>query len=139
MLKTSVNLLICDSHNLPAKDKSFDATICKFALWPLKDVERGIKEMIRVTKPNGKIVIVEVDRTDNSRRKSGVHWKIKYPVCKMLNFLTRERSRKLPTYKRMEEGEVNMNMQLMQVLFGALILSGLHVPIPNHWIPMVSQ
>jgi len=94
-LKTSVNLLICDSHNLPAKDNSFDATICKFALWPLKDVERGIKEMIRVTKRNGKIIVVEVDRTDNSRYKSGVRWRIKYHVCKMLSFLTRERSRKL--------------------------------------------
>jgi ubiquinone/menaquinone biosynthesis C-methylase UbiE len=93
-LKTSVIFLICDSHNLPAKDNSFDATICKFVLWPLKDVERGIEEMIRVTKPTGKIVVVEVDRTDNSMHKSGVHWKIKYHVCKMLNFLTRERSRK---------------------------------------------
>ena len=50
--------------------------------------------MIRVTKPNGKIVVVEVDRTDNSMHKSGPRWKIKYHVCKMLNFLTRGRSKK---------------------------------------------
>lgn len=30
-----------------------------------------------------------------------------------------------------------MNMQLTQVLFGALVLSLVHVPMPNHWVPVV--
>ncbi len=30
-----------------------------------------------------------------------------------------------------------MDMQLMQVLFGALVLSVVHAPMPNHWIPIV--
>ena len=93
-LKTSLNFLIGDSHNLPAKDNSFDETICKFALWPLRDVERAIEEMIRVTKPDGKIVVVEVDRTDDLIHGSGMQWKMKYHLCKMVNLLTRERNRK---------------------------------------------
>ena len=32
---------------------------------------------------------------------------------------------------------MDMNLQLMQVLFGALILSVVHAPMPNHWIPIV--
>lgn len=30
-----------------------------------------------------------------------------------------------------------MDMQLIQVLFGALVLSVVHAPMPNHWIPIV--
>ncbi|MCK4732453.1 MAG: hypothetical protein KAT65_08345 [Methanophagales archaeon] len=30
-----------------------------------------------------------------------------------------------------------MDMQLMHVLFGALVLSVAHAPMPNHWIPIV--
>ena len=33
--------------------------------------------------------------------------------------------------------DMDMNLQLMQVLFGALILSVVHAPMPNHWIPIV--
>jgi len=32
---------------------------------------------------------------------------------------------------------MDMDMQLMQVLFGALVLSVVHAPMPNHWIPIV--
>lgn len=32
---------------------------------------------------------------------------------------------------------MDMDMQLIQVLFGALVLSVVHAPMPNHWIPIV--
>ena len=32
---------------------------------------------------------------------------------------------------------MDMDLQLMQVLFGALVLSVVHAPMPNHWIPIV--
>ena len=51
-----------DSHTLPFEDNFFDATYCKFALWPLKNPERALKEMVRVVRSGGRIVIIEVDR-----------------------------------------------------------------------------
>ncbi len=33
--------------------------------------------------------------------------------------------------------DMDMDMQLMQVLFGALVLSVAHAPMPNHWIPII--
>jgi len=33
--------------------------------------------------------------------------------------------------------DMDMNLQLMHVLFGALVLSVAHAPMPNHWIPIV--
>ena len=51
-----------DSHAMPFKDNLFDGAYCKFALWPLRDPKTAIREMVRVVRPGGKILIVEVDR-----------------------------------------------------------------------------
>lgn len=58
----SIELIHADSHTLPFKDDSFDAAYCKFALWPLKRPGEALREMVRVVRPGGRIVIVEVDR-----------------------------------------------------------------------------
>jgi len=51
-----------DSHAMPFKNNLFDGAYCKFALWPLREPVRAIREMVRVVKPGGRLVIVEVDR-----------------------------------------------------------------------------
>ncbi len=50
-----------DATNLPFKNNSFDVSCISFALhdMPLTIGEKVLKEMIRVTKPNGMIVIVD--------------------------------------------------------------------------------
>lgn len=57
-----INFTHADSHLLPFDDDFFDAAYCRFALWPLKYPEKALKEMVRVVKPGGRVVIVEVDR-----------------------------------------------------------------------------
>ncbi len=62
-LKKDVSTLInADSQKIPFKGNSFDGTLCKFALWPVLNPKETIEEMVRVTKPNGRIVIIEIDR-----------------------------------------------------------------------------
>jgi len=51
-----------DSQAMPFKDNFFDGAYCKFALWPLREPVRAIREMVRVVRPGGRLVIVEVDR-----------------------------------------------------------------------------
>jgi demethylmenaquinone methyltransferase/2-methoxy-6-polyprenyl-1,4-benzoquinol methylase len=48
-----------DGLNLPFADDSFDAVTISFGLRNLHQTERGLQELLRVTKPGGKLVICE--------------------------------------------------------------------------------
>lgn len=48
-----------DGLNLPFADESFDAVTISFGLRNLHQTERGLQELLRVTKPGGKLVICE--------------------------------------------------------------------------------
>ena len=48
-----------DGLNLPFADNSFDAVTISFGLRNLHNTERGLQELLRVTKPGGKLVICE--------------------------------------------------------------------------------
>ena len=57
----NVNFQVADATNLPFEDHSFDVASVSFALhdMPLTIREKVLKEMVRVTKPEGMIVIVD--------------------------------------------------------------------------------
>src|SRR5687767_13016203 len=52
-LRTAVG----DAGNIPADDASFDAVVSVFAVIFAPDAERAADEMLRVTKPGGRIVV----------------------------------------------------------------------------------
>jgi len=58
-MKSELEIIRADAHQLPFKDESFDVVVCRFAVWPLHDPQRAISEMARVTRK--KIVIMEGD------------------------------------------------------------------------------
>jgi demethylmenaquinone methyltransferase/2-methoxy-6-polyprenyl-1,4-benzoquinol methylase len=51
-----------DSENLPFEDNSFDAVIVAFGVRNFANVEKGLEEMIRVLRPEGKCVILEFSK-----------------------------------------------------------------------------
>ncbi len=51
-----------DSLDLPFPDNTFDAITSAFMLRNLVDLERGFREMVRVIKPGGRIVALEITR-----------------------------------------------------------------------------
>jgi len=57
----NVKFEVADATNLPFEDNSFDVSCVSFALhdMPLNIREKVLKEMVRVTKPEGMIVIVD--------------------------------------------------------------------------------
>lgn len=48
-----------DALNLPFRDDAFDAVTISFGLRNVQDTDRALQEMLRVTKPGGKIVVCE--------------------------------------------------------------------------------
>lgn len=51
-----------DALHLPFADASFDAVTISFGLRNLVDTEAGLREMARVTKPGGRLVVCEVSQ-----------------------------------------------------------------------------
>ncbi|PHN05251.1 bifunctional demethylmenaquinone methyltransferase/2-methoxy-6-polyprenyl-1,4-benzoquinol methylase UbiE [Flavilitoribacter nigricans] len=51
-----------DSENLPFPDNTFDALTVAFGVRNFENLERGLREMQRVLKPGGKVVILEFSR-----------------------------------------------------------------------------
>jgi demethylmenaquinone methyltransferase/2-methoxy-6-polyprenyl-1,4-benzoquinol methylase len=63
----NVKFEVADATNLPFKNNSFDVLCVSFALhdMPLNIREKVLKEMVRVTKPEGMIVIVDYALPEN--------------------------------------------------------------------------
>lgn len=57
--RPDINFIAGDATNLPFADNTFDATTISFGLRNVIDPKKGLREMLRVTKPGGKIVVAE--------------------------------------------------------------------------------
>lgn len=51
-----------DSENLPFKDNTFDAITVAFGVRNFENLEKGLAEMLRVLKPNGKVIVLEFSK-----------------------------------------------------------------------------
>ena len=49
--------LVVEGINLPFDDNTFDQVICRFGIMFFPDLVAGVKEMVRVLKPGGKLVV----------------------------------------------------------------------------------
>jgi demethylmenaquinone methyltransferase/2-methoxy-6-polyprenyl-1,4-benzoquinol methylase len=58
-LTPQITLLEGDSENLPFEEASFDAITVAFGVRNFENLDKGIKEMHRVLKKGGKIVVLE--------------------------------------------------------------------------------
>ena len=59
------DLRVADAENLPFDDESFDAVTCAFGVRNFVHLEKGLSEMLRVLKPGGLMVILELSTPDN--------------------------------------------------------------------------
>lgn len=55
-----IRLMVADGSALPMEDGSFDVVTCSFGIRNFEDREAGLKEFLRVLKPGGKLVILEL-------------------------------------------------------------------------------
>ena len=63
-----------DALNLPFAEASFDGVTIGFALRNLADVDRGLRELLRVLKPNAYVAILEFSHPANPVFASFVHF-----------------------------------------------------------------
>lgn len=54
-----------DAMHLPFEDNTFDAVTISFGLRNVQDTKRAMREMLRVTKPGGRLVICEFSQPDS--------------------------------------------------------------------------
>lgn len=59
-----VTFMISDAEHLPFPDASFDAVTCAFGVRNFVHLEQGLNEMLRVLRPGGQLVILELATPD---------------------------------------------------------------------------
>jgi demethylmenaquinone methyltransferase / 2-methoxy-6-polyprenyl-1,4-benzoquinol methylase len=71
-----------DALRLPFGDASFDAVTISFGIRNVKDTRAALTEMLRVTKPGGRLLICEVSHPPNPvlRRLHGTHLRFGLPL-----------------------------------------------------------
>jgi demethylmenaquinone methyltransferase/2-methoxy-6-polyprenyl-1,4-benzoquinol methylase len=61
-LKNYIELKAGDSENIKFDDNSFDAVTVAFGVRNFENLEQGLKEILRVLKPGGKLVVLEFSK-----------------------------------------------------------------------------
>ncbi len=77
-LSDRVELVLGDALSLPWADASFDAASIAFGLRNLKDFEVGIREMARVVRPGGKVMILEFSPPPRTLFGRAYRWYLKH-------------------------------------------------------------
>ncbi|NLW13552.1 MAG: demethylmenaquinone methyltransferase [Trueperella sp.] len=65
-----------DAMDLPFEDNSFDVTTISYGLRNVKDPDKALREMFRVTKPGGRLVVAEFSRPKNRLFQMAYHFYI---------------------------------------------------------------
>lgn len=60
-----IRLVVGDSENLPFEDNYFDALTVGFGVRNFENLEKGLAEMLRVVRPDGKLIILEFSKPKN--------------------------------------------------------------------------
>ncbi|MFD1614673.1 bifunctional demethylmenaquinone methyltransferase/2-methoxy-6-polyprenyl-1,4-benzoquinol methylase UbiE [Gelatiniphilus marinus] len=73
-LEHNIEMVLGDSENMPFKDNTFDAITVAFGVRNFETLENGLKEILRVLKPNGIFVILETSMPNKTPYKQGYNF-----------------------------------------------------------------
>ena len=81
-LDNRIEMVVGDSENLPFAANSFDAITVSFGVRNFETLEKGLSEILRVLKPNGRFVILETSVPTKFPFKQGYqfHTKVVLPL-----------------------------------------------------------
>lgn len=83
-LDHKIEMILGDSENMPFDDDSFDAITVAFGVRNFENLEKGLSEILRVLKPNGKFVILETSIPTKTPFKQGYKFYTKRILRKIL-------------------------------------------------------
>jgi demethylmenaquinone methyltransferase/2-methoxy-6-polyprenyl-1,4-benzoquinol methylase len=72
--RNTVKMALADTQALPFPANSFDAVTVGFGIRNVADIRRGITEMARVTRPGGRVVILEFNQPTNRAFAALFRW-----------------------------------------------------------------
>jgi len=91
-LSSLITLQHGDSENLQFADNNFDAVTVAYGVRNFENLSKGLSEMYRVIKPNGKIVILEFSQPHNTFFRKIFHFYF-HQICPMIGkWITGDRS-----------------------------------------------
>jgi demethylmenaquinone methyltransferase / 2-methoxy-6-polyprenyl-1,4-benzoquinol methylase len=61
-MSDKIDMVVGDSENLPFENNKFDAVTVAYGVRNFENLERGLSEMQRVLKPNGKLIVLEFSK-----------------------------------------------------------------------------
>jgi demethylmenaquinone methyltransferase/2-methoxy-6-polyprenyl-1,4-benzoquinol methylase len=64
--KAKVEFIRGDAQQIPFPENSFDLLTIGYGLRNLADLDAGLRDMLRVTKPGGRLLVLEFGKPDNS-------------------------------------------------------------------------
>ncbi|MFD2822988.1 bifunctional demethylmenaquinone methyltransferase/2-methoxy-6-polyprenyl-1,4-benzoquinol methylase UbiE [Lacinutrix iliipiscaria] len=70
-LENTIEMVLGDSEHMPFEDNSFDAITVAFGVRNFETLEKGLKEIYRVLKPQGTFVILETSMPTKTPFKQG--------------------------------------------------------------------
>ena len=63
---SNVELILGDGENLPFEDQTFDAVTVAFGVRNFENLEKGLKDIYRVIKPGGQLVVLEFSQPEKA-------------------------------------------------------------------------
>lgn len=74
-------------EELPVSDGSFDRVFCSFSFRDFRDKEKGLREMFRVLRKDGILVILEIGKPEDSAKLAMMNLHLKYSVPLVARFV----------------------------------------------------
>lgn len=91
-LQNRIELVLGDSENLPFEDAMFDAVSVSFGVRNFENLEKGLSEIYRVLRPEGRLVILETSVPESFLLKQGYHFYTRTIIPFLGKLLTKNRT-----------------------------------------------
>jgi len=91
-LEDTIEMVLGDSENMPFEDNAFDAITVAFGVRNFETLEKGLKEIHRVLKPQGTFVILETSMPTKTPFKQGYNFYTKNILPLIGKLFSKDRS-----------------------------------------------
>ncbi len=91
-MEDKIELILADSENLPFEENKFDGVIVAFGVRNFENLEKGLSEMLRVTRVGGKIVVLEFSKPARFPFKQLYNFYFKFVLPKIGRWISSDSS-----------------------------------------------